>query len=469
VKIRGLPNLSFKQVKGAYFPVLHCEAEVFSKREIPELKRPISYRKKMTFAMVFEGIAPRFCDQIEGVLLENLSRDSRKLSKEIELAVTGSPPDVSSPLVRSLILTEASKRGTGKILYSEIVEDWTQDDFELFTEKVLSRIEESEESELNERKDRDENRLLDLEQRIVETEADLKAYTGEFDETSGLPETPKQRRHRASLGAKASAAEHRLSGYRLQRSKITEKLSHDLDSIRNKYEKMRANAIKELTLRPEPSEISLDTYIVWLPRFQGDLEVSPSRSFPIIWNGMSGLANIGLCKVCGISLTNSNASICSACTELICEQDTVTCDQCAKVLCKFDSWTCPSCASLLCKDEATFACATCGTRACFKCRNFCTECGRTLCTTHTSKCSRCKTPLCNLHALSCPICSNTVCNAEVQVCLGCRRSVCSVHINPCPKCGNRICTTCVQEKRSVRALVRGRLHEVRCVFCIEQK
>jgi hypothetical protein len=308
-----------------------------------------------------------------------------------------------------------------------------------------------------------------LEQRIVETEADLKAYTQELDGTSGLPENPKQQRYRVSLGAKASAAEHRLSGYRSQRSKITEKLTRDLDSISKKYEKNRGNAIKELTLAPDNSEISLNSYVVWLPRFHGNLDVGPSKSFPIAWNGTSGAANIGLCKDCGVNLSNTNASVCSTCTELICEQDTVACNRCAKVLCESDSWACPSCTSLLCKDEAAFTCAICGTRACLKCRNICTECGRTLCTTHTSRCSRCNRTLCNLHVLSCPVCNNAVCNAELQVCLGCKRPVCSVHINPCPKCGNKTCTTCVKEKTTVRALVRGRLHEVRCVFCLDQK
>jgi len=472
LQIRGVEAISLQEIEARYDPVAYCKAEISCKREIQSVRKPILYKRCVTFGLSFPEREPKIHDVIDGMNMEALAREAGNLTETASLGIsrTSVSPVLSDPLIHSLLVVEACRRGRSVIHYSEILEDWAED-VESLRARVFEKLREMEESETRERKARDENRIFDLEQKIAETEADLEAHRTELAAIGGLEETARQTRHRASLQAKASRAERLLRDYRSQKSRISERLSDDLNATERKFEKMRSEAVKQFVVEPEPSEVTTDAYIIWLPAFRATARLgvdSKHVEIPIKWNGTSGAAELGKCKTCGTEISSRGGSLCFACMHLICEPHTEKCSYCSRLLCEDDVWVCPLCAKRLCQNEQRFVCASCNTTGCSECRFVCTECGAHLCKNHVAACRRCGRTLCTTHKLVCELCRCTLCSSDVEACAGCRRAICRSHFAICPRCGTKVCQECLRAKMTMRAALRGKLRETRCVFCLNK-
>lgn len=470
LQVRGVETLALERVEGRYDPVAYCRAEISCKREIQSVRRPIVYKRRVAFAVTFGDHKPQIHDIVDGVSAEALSKEADNLTDSAlpGINTTSARTVLSDPLVHSLLVTEACKRSRSVIHFSEVLEDWAEDGEELRA-RALERIREMEESETRERVARDEDRIFDLEEKIAETEADLEAHQTELAAIDGLEETARQTRHRASLQAKASRAERLVRDYRSQKSRMSERVSDDLDAIGRKYQKMRGDAVKQCVVEPETSEVTMDSYLVWLPAFQATARLgvdSKSVEMPVRWNGMSGAAELGKCKICGTTITSHGGSLCFACMHLMCELHTEKCNRCSRLLCRDDVWVCPLCDRKLCQDEQRFVCASCKTTGCLDCRFVCTHCGVHLCKDHVVACRRCGRTLCMTHKFACQLCGCAVCSSDLESCTGCKRRVCRNDFVICPRCGNRLCEQCLRSKVTVRSILGGRLRETRCVFCL---
>lgn len=472
LRIDGVETISIDRVEGRYDPVVYFKAGISCKREMQSIRKPIVYNRQVVFTATLREHKPEIHDTIDGVSTEALSKEAANLdvtpSQRINEAIA--IPVLSDPLVYSPLVAEACRRGRGVIYYSELLEDWAEN-AESLRARAFDRISDLEETETRERKVRDEDRLFDLEQKTAETEADLEAHRTELAAISGLEETARQTRHRASLQAKASRAERLLRDYRSQKSRLSERLSNDLNAIGRKFEKIRNEAIKQFLVEPEASEVSTDAYIVCIPKFQATGKASIGSKcveIQIKWNGMTGAVDLGRCKTCGVSITTRGASLCFACMSLICLSHTQRCSHCSRLLCKDDVWICPLCNRTLCQEEQRFVCSSCKTTGCLDCRFVCTECGSHLCKKHVFACNTCGRTLCNAHKFSCDLCSCTVCSLDLEVCTGCKRHICRNHFVICPKCGMKVCNECLRAKTTVRAVLGGKLRETRCVFCLNR-
>lgn len=464
LQVRGASTASLQNVEAQYDPVVYCTADISCEKDIHSLRKPIQYKRKLEFLVVFRDGKLVVRDLVDGVNAAALRREAQNLNATAPQGIRTplAIPNPFSPLVQSSLVNEACKRGSGVIYYSETLQDWKENDEELRA-RAVEKIREMEELETRERERQVQGKLYDLKRQIDKAEADLEEHRLRLsaldEESSGV----------LSRKGKIKKAERTRRDCQSHYSEISERLSDDLNAIARRYEKMRNEAIEELAIIPEPSEVSLDPYIVWLPVFHATARLtadSKQVDLPIKWNGMSGAAELGCCKTCGIMITSRGGSLCFACMHLVCESHTERCSNCQKSLCKDDIWACPLCAKRLCLDEQRFVCSICKTTGCLECRFICTDCGIHLCKKHVSACARCGRTLCSTHKLTCELCGYIVCSSELERCAGCNRTVCRGHLVICPRCGKRICEHCLRAKMTARSVLRGNLREKRCVFCL---
>lgn len=144
-------------------------------------------------------------------------------------------PNILDPLVAQLATTEALRRGETTIHYSPLTGEWTEGDSAGLRERRIAEIEGREEVELNERRRDDDDRILDLDQKIREAQADLESHAEQLREIGGLEETSRQVRHRAQLQGKITAARLKIAGYNEHKHQIQARIDHDLDLTRTKY------------------------------------------------------------------------------------------------------------------------------------------------------------------------------------------------------------------------------------------
>jgi hypothetical protein len=464
LQVRGASTVSLQSVEAQYDPVIYCMADISCEKDIHSIRKPIHYKRKLEFLVLFRDGKLAVCDVVDGLNAGALRREAQNLNATAPQGIRTSLaiPNPSSPLVQSSLVNEARKRGRVVIYYSETLQDWKEDAEELRA-RAVEKIREMEESDTREREREDQGKLYDLKRQIDKAEADLEEY---HHRLSTLDE---QSSDVLRLKGKIKKAERTRRDCQSHYSEISERLSDDLDAIARRFEKTRSEAIKELAIIPETSEVSLDAYIVWLPVFHATARLAADSKhvdLPIEWNGMSGAAELGYCKTCGIMITSRGGSLCFACMHLVCESHTARCSNCQKSLCRDDVWACPFCGKRLCLDEQRFVCSICKTTGCIECRFICTDCGIHLCKNHAAACARCGRTLCSTHKVTCELCEYVVCSSELERCAGCNRAVCHDHLVICPRCGKRICEQCLRAKMTVRSVLRGNLREKRCVFCL---
>ena len=464
LQVRGASTVSVQSIEAQYDPVIYCIAGISCGKDILSIRKPIHYKRKLEFLALFRDGKLVVCDVVDGVNAEALRREAQNLNATAPQGIRTSPaiPNPSSPLVQSSLVNEACKRGRVVIYYSETLQDWKEDAEEL-RPRAVEKIREMEESDIREREREDQGKLYDLKRQIDKAEADLEEYhhrLSTLDEQSS--DVPR-------LKGKIKKAERTRRDCQSHYSEISERLSDDLDAIARRFEKTKSEAVKELAIIPETSEVSLDAYIVWLPVFHATARLAADSKhvdLPIEWNGMSGATELGYCKTCGIMITSRGGSLCFACMHLVCESHTERCSSCQKPLCRDDVWACPLCGKRLCLDEQRFVCSICKTTGCLECRFICTDCGIHLCKNHAAACARCDRTLCPTHKVTCELCEYVVCSSELERCTGCNRAVCRDHLVICPKCGTKVCNECLRGKATVRAMLGGKMRETRCVFCV---
>lgn len=379
-----------------------------------------------------------------------------------------SRPNMQDPLIEGLARAEALRRGQVTIHYSPILGEWVEGDPARLIERANAEIDAGEQAEINKRRREDHDRLLDLDQKITELEADIESHTEELNAIDGLEETSRQVRHRAALQGKVTAARHRLAGHKKQKEEIETEIYRDVQQIEKKFENQKSEAVKQRVVNPDRNQLSPDEYAVWIPRFKGILCLDGKTQLPIQWNGVSGFANLGSCPHCGIIITQDNGALCNICLKVVCQEDSITCNKCKAVVCASDLWECQACGKQLCGREPKFDCSFCNIKLCQNCRIICTECGVTVCKQHSSSCARCTRTLCQRHAITCPICESVVCRAELISCQGCNRTICRAHTAPCPNCSKIVCQDCTKKRLNIRRLLKVHGRENRCVLCINQ-
>jgi hypothetical protein len=465
VQVQGASIASLQNVEAQYDPVVYCRADMSCARDIHSLRKPVQYKRKLEFLATFRDRKLAVSDVLDGVNAGTLRREAQNIDETETQGFrkSGLTPSPSSPLTQSSLASEACKRAEGVIYYSETLQDWEEDAEELRT-LALEKIREMEESDIREREREDQGKLYDLKRQIDKAEAELEEY---HHRLSTLDE---QSSDAVRLKGKIKKAERTRRDCQSHYSKISERMSDDLNAIARRFEKTRREAVKELAVIPETSEVSLDPYIVWLPVFRATARLTADSKHvdvPIKWNGMSGAAELGYCKTCGIVITSRGGSLCFACMHLVCKSHTERCSNCQKSLCEDDVWACPLCGKRLCSDEERFVCSVCKTTGCLECRFICTDCGIPLCKNHVAACARCGRTLCSSHKGTCELCQYVVCSSELERCTGCSRVVCREHFVTCPRCRKRVCEQCLRTKMTVRSVFRGSLREKRCVFCIQ--
>jgi hypothetical protein len=469
IDIKGVSNSKILESRLAYVPLLSYRFEISLETELPGMTTTCAIRKSIMFLIRFVDHHPKICHEFEQIEPDELMPSANSLVQERTTPSALLPaPDMLDPLIEQLAVEEALHRAETKIAYSPIINEWNEDEPTTLTEKAYAEIEDRESVEVNDRRREDEDRILDLDQKISELEADSESYAEELREIDGLEETSRQIRHRAQLQGKITSARLRISGYEKQKSKIQARIDRDVDLIRTKYLKQKKEAVKTIVVRPEKSHLIQNQYVTWIPKFEGVLSLDGSVQVPVEWNGASGLAALGSCSQCGVAISNKNGSLCSICLRLICEEDSFSCSKCMRPVCETDSWSCPTCSKLWCTGENKLSCSFCGTGLCLGCRIICTECGRNVCERHSSKCVLCSRTLCQRHSTQCAMCASFICHADEIVCAGCNRSVCRIHTQPCHTCGRIVCEECVRKRLSVRRLLKERGREKRCVLCIDQ-
>jgi hypothetical protein len=464
LQVRGASTVSLENVEARYDPVIYCMADISCRKDVQPIRKPIPYNRKAEFLVFFRDGKLEICDVADGVSAEALRREAQNLNDMApqEINKPSASINPSSPLIQSSLIDEACKRGKGIIYYSEVLQDWREEIKELRT-SAFEKIREMEESDARERRRQDEGRLYDLKRQIGKAEADLEEYRFR------LAALDKQSSNAYSIQGRINKTERTRRDCQSLHSQISERLSNDLNAMTRRFEKMRSEAVKELLVTPETSEVSLDPYVVWLPVFQAIARLTADSKhvdIRIKWNGMSGTTELGYCKTCGIKIAIRGDSLCFACMHLICRSHTEKCSHCLRFLCEDDVWVCPLCTRKFCHEEQRFVCDFCKTTGCLECRFICTDCGVHLCKNHVAACARCGRTLCPTHKLTCELCGCAVCSSDLEQCTGCKRSVCRSHLLICPRCGKRVCEQCLRKKTTVRSALRGKLRETRCVLCL---
>lgn len=469
IDIKGAPSTKTLESRLAYVPLLFYRFEVPLEAELPGMSTTCVMKKSVMFLIRFVDHRPTICDDFEGIRPDELTPSANNLVQERTTPSALLPaPNMLDPLIEQLALEEAARRSETKIAYSPIIDEWNEDDPTRLIEKAYAEIDQRESVEVNDRRRDDDDRILDLDQKISELQADLESHAEELREIDGLEETSRQVRHRARLQSGITSARLRISAYEKRKLQVQARIDHDVDLIRTKYEKQKKEAVKTLTIRPERSHLIPTQYAIWIPKFEGTLSLGANVQVPVEWNGGSGLAVLGSCSQCGVVISNDNGALCSICLKLMCEAHSITCSKCLTVVCASDSWSCPTCSMQWCKREQKLSCSSCGIGLCLNCRIFCTECGQVVCKRHSSTCTRCNRTLCQRHATCCAICSSFICPADLISCAGCGRSVCRAHTQPCPNCARIVCPECSRKRLNVRRLLKEHGREKRCVLCINQ-
>ena len=470
INIKGVSQSKILESRLAYVPLLFYRFDASLETELPGISTACVLKKSFMFLIRFADHQRKICDNYEELTPDDLMPSANNLVQDRTIPSALLPaPNMLDPLIEQMAVEEALRRAESTIAYSPIIDEWNEDDPARLSERVYAEIDHRESIEVNDRRREDDDRILDLDQKISELEADSESHAEELREIGGLEETSRQIRHRAQLQGKITSARLRISGYEKQKWKIQARIDRDIELIRSKYDKLRKDAVKTTVIRADKSHLTSTQYAVWIPKFEGTLSMDASVQVPLEWNGASGLAVIGTCPQCGVPISNKNGALCNICLRLMCAEEVISCGKCTKIVCEMDSWNCPTCSNRWCNEEKKFSCSYCRTGLCLRCRIICTECGQVVCKHHSSICARCSRTLCQRDATCCPICSSFICKSDLTVCAGCKRRVCNLHTQPCPHCANVVCEECTRKRLNVRRLLKDRGREKRCILCIGQR
>lgn len=471
IRIDGVTSLKAQNSEITYVPLVLWEFNIPLKSQLPGTSMTCALTREVKFMVRFFDNQPVICDEFEHIRADDLVDLPKNLVKERTLPSTLlDQPDMLDPFVERLVWKEALQRGQTTIHYAPIIDEWIEGDPCSLRQRAIVEIEEREQTETNERRRDYDKRIFDLESDITKAEAVIDSTTEKLQSIDGLEESPRQTRHRAELQGKLTEANHLLEGFRRQRYEILKRIDREIEPITRKYQKQKAECVREIVIQPDRNQLAPTKELVWIPKLKGAVLLNEGTQVPLEWNGVSGQIRLGVCPHCKNTITYDNGALCYICLRIVCREDSITCNKCLKIACTSDLWGCPTCGRRWCIKERKSSCILCKVELCQECRIICTDCGEIVCTQHSRRCSRCERMLCQRDAISCTICSSLVCHSEVTHCEGCGRLICRTHTAACPNCLSVVCQDCKRKHlpHSIRRVLKAHGRESRCILCINR-